>query len=76
MAAVKRLGIKGGFQKLQESENADDYESEQLIRFDQARRVFENRLKELDEETTQRLTPVIQWMRKVIAKKAPDLLIT
>ncbi|MFX0116355.1 MAG: hypothetical protein ACFFB3_17525 [Candidatus Hodarchaeota archaeon] len=73
MAAVKRLGIEG---MLQESQSTAEYQGELLIRFNQARQAFENRLKELDEETAQRLAPVIQWMKQVITKKAPDLLTT
>ncbi len=48
--------------------------SEELIRFDRSRRAFEERLKELGGEPEQHFRDVVQWMRAVIAKKAPELL--
>lgn len=49
--------------------------SEQLISFDRSRRAFEQRLRELGGESEQQFQDVVQWMRAVVAKKAPELLL-
>ncbi|MFX0112973.1 MAG: hypothetical protein ACFFB3_00345 [Candidatus Hodarchaeota archaeon] len=48
--------------------------SDDLLRFDFCRRYFEKRLTELDEEIAERFSPIADWMRLVIAEKAPELL--
>ncbi|MFQ5977406.1 MAG: hypothetical protein ACE5OZ_04660 [Candidatus Heimdallarchaeota archaeon] len=48
--------------------------SEELLRFDYCRRKFEKRLKEVGDDAIQRFDPIVQWMRQVIAERAPELL--
>ena len=48
--------------------------SEELLQFDRVRRMFENRLKVLGEDAEARFEPIVQWMRQVLAEKAPELL--
>ncbi|MHA2273406.1 MAG: hypothetical protein ACXACI_16235 [Candidatus Hodarchaeales archaeon] len=48
--------------------------SEELLQFDRVRRLFENRLRLLGEDAEERFEPIVQWMRAVLAEKAPELL--
>lgn len=50
------------------------YYYNELIKFDNCRRTFEKRLKELGDNEVEKFDPVVQWMRLVIAEKAPELL--
>ncbi|MFX0113777.1 MAG: hypothetical protein ACFFB3_04460 [Candidatus Hodarchaeota archaeon] len=50
------------------------YPSEELLQFNWYRKKFEDRLKVLGDKAAQQFEPVVQWMRQVIAKKAPELL--
>jgi hypothetical protein len=36
--------------------------------------MFENRLKVLGKDAEVRFEPIVQWMRQVLAEKAPELL--
>lgn len=55
-------------------EEDDPQTSDELINFDICRRKFENRLKELEDDAIEKFNPIIEWMRLVIADKAPELL--
>ncbi|MFW9916698.1 MAG: hypothetical protein ACFFGZ_13925 [Candidatus Thorarchaeota archaeon] len=68
--AVRTMGRKN----LLEDPTVLDQTSEELIRFDRSRRAIEKRLRELGGEPEQHFRHVVQWMRAVIAKKAPELL--
>ncbi|MFW9916855.1 MAG: hypothetical protein ACFFGZ_14715 [Candidatus Thorarchaeota archaeon] len=46
----------------------------ELLKFDYCRKIFEKRLHDLGEEASQRFGPIAEWMRLVIAEKAPELL--
>ncbi|MFX0113749.1 MAG: hypothetical protein ACFFB3_04315 [Candidatus Hodarchaeota archaeon] len=52
----------------------DHPSSDELLRFDFCRRHFEKRLTELNDETFERFSPIIDWMRLVLVEKAPELL--
>jgi DnaJ-domain-containing protein 1 len=69
MAAVRTLRRKNLLE-----DSVLDQTSEELVRFDRSRRAFEERLKELGGEPEQHFQDVVQWMRAVVAKKAPELL--
>jgi hypothetical protein len=80
MAAVRTLRRKNLLedsvldQTSEELVRFDRSRSEELVRFDRSRRAFEERLKELGGEPEQHFQDVVQWMRAVVAKKAPELL--
>jgi hypothetical protein len=63
-----------GRKNLLEDPTALDQTSKDLIRFDHSRRAFEKRLRELGDESEQYFRDVVQWMRAVVEKMAPELL--